>query len=31
VIILAHDVEIDDEARPVFTAVAKKFADALGH
>src|SRR5262249_14625598 len=30
-IVLAHDVEIDDEAGPVLAAAAQEFADALGH
>jgi len=30
-VVLAHDVEIDDEARSVVAAIAQKFADALGH
>ena len=30
-IVVANDVEIDDEARTIITAVAQKLADALGH
>ena len=30
-IVVADDVEIDDEARTIITAVAQKLADALGH
>ena len=30
-VVLAHDIEIDDEAWPVVAAVAQEFADARGH
>ena len=30
-IVVAHDVEIDDQARPVVTAIAQKITDALSH
>ena len=30
-VVVAHDVEVDDEARPVVAAVTQKLADALSH
>jgi hypothetical protein len=30
-VIVAHDVEVDDEARPAFGAIAQELVDALGH
>ena len=30
-IVLAHDVEVDDEAGPFVVAVLEEFADACGH
>ena len=30
-VVLAHDIEIEDEARPVVHAVLQKLANALGH
>ena len=30
-VVVAHDIEVDDEARPVIAAIAQEVADALSH